>query len=195
MHQLFFRSKSFPNAQFRKQPVFLFLIKMMMNRLRLFQQIRHFSKYSLNDQIKIHELAPNFFKLSFSEDAKAMAIGFSNSKNITPHNFQVNSPFLNQLHELIAKKIDNDFSFIIEAGTNANSYMPIYDFREIPKYARIPQVDNVFGYVMVDGNGKMIPNTYESNNLYRLCNGKGLIKLSDFLYDEIKEVVEANPDP
>lgn len=168
----------------------------MMNRFRvgLYQQIRQFSRYLLNEQIKIHELGPQQYKFSFSEDAKAMAIGYSKSKDATPDSFQENKDFLNTLHEVIGRRIDDDFTFIIEAGTNVDSYMPIYDFREVPKYARIPLVECVFGYVMVDGKGKMIPKTYEANYLYRLCSGKGLIKLSDFLYDEIVQVVEANPD-
>lgn len=95
------------------------------------------------------------------------------------------------LHSTIGKTVYGDFLFIMEAGVNANQFMPIYDFRKTPNYARIPEVDDIFGYVHVDASGKMIPNTYEANNLYRLCNGEsGIIQLSEYLYEQVKEACE-----
>lgn len=79
----------------------------------------------------------------------------------------------------------------MEAGANANAFMPIYDFREIPNYARTPEVDDIFGYVLVDGDGKIIPGLYEVNDLYRLCNGVGLVKLTDYLVDEMRKATAA----
>lgn len=162
-----------------------------LKKLAGFNAIRSYTKYPLNEQIYIHENGQNHFKFTLSNNPQSLAIGYSNQEQIVkPNAFQVNEEFVKVLHEQIGKFVQDDFSFIIEAGTNANSYMPIYDFREVPRYGRIPEVDNIFGYVMVDGNAKIVPGTYESNNLYRLCNGAGLIKLSDHLYEKLQYETE-----
>lgn len=146
---------------------------------------RFYTKYPQNEQIFVHP-HDKVFKLSFSPEENSLPLGYSSTlKDITPGNFQANQAFVSLLHEIIAKNIQDDFCFIMEAGTFANSFMPIYDFREVPRYGRTPEVDSTFGYVQVDSNGKMVPGTYESNNMYRLCNGQGLIKLSDHLHEMV----------
>lgn len=151
---------------------------------------RFYTKDSNNDQIFIHPEANSLFKVSLSPEENALHMGHSKGQEITPSNFKDNDVFLELLHSEIAKDVQNDFAFIMEAGTFANSFMPIYDFREIPSYGRIPEVDNIFGYVHVNENGKIIPGSYEPNNMYRLCNGTGLPRLSDHLYSVIKKKCE-----
>lgn len=156
--------------------------------------MRYASQYPQNKQIFIHPKAEHHTSFaSLSKNPKAVPLGtvYSTTLAITPQNFQENPAFLDILHLVVAAKVQNDFLFIVEAGANANTFMPIYDFRHIPNYARIPEVDNIFGYVQVDGLGKIIPGTYESNSLYRLCNGdSGIIKLSDYLYEVVQAECE-----
>lgn len=157
--------------------------------------VRLLLNYVKNSQIYIHDNkhdATTPYTFSLSKDPKALPIGYSKVlQNVTPETFVPNPQFLEVAQSVIKDKVHEDFSFIMEAGMNASTFMPIYDFREIPRYARIPEMENVFGYIQVDDLGKMIPGGYESNNLYRLCNGTlGLLKLSDFLYEEIQKECE-----
>lgn len=152
---------------------------------------RSLSRYQKNDQIYLHDLDSNKWKVSLSPNENSLPIGYSKSiDKIEPEIFDPNPAFLQLLHKQIEGHIQDDFSFIIEAGANSNSFMPIYDFREIPRYGRIPEIDNIFGYVQVNENGKIVPGTYELNNMYRLCNGVGPIKLSDFLYENLRAKCE-----
>ncbi|KAG7195884.1 uncharacterized protein KQ657_002269 [Scheffersomyces spartinae] len=111
-----------------------------------------------------------------------------------PDDFRSEPKFVSALQLLISDKVQDDFSFIIEAGTNALTFMPIYDFREIPSYCRVPNIESVFGYIQVDDLGKMIPGTYQSNVMYRMCNWNGLPKFSDFMYEQIKQKLELEVD-
>ena len=150
---------------------------------------RFYTRYAKNDQIYIHEHNGRF-AAAFSPNPDSLAIGYSKSTDFTPQDFEPEPKFLSLLNKTIHDKVHEDFTFIMEAGVNALTYMPIYDFRDIPRFARTPDVDNVFGYVLVDDKGKMVPMSFEPSNMYRLCNGQGLIKLSDFLYDQMKSESE-----
>lgn len=108
----------------------------------------------------------------------------SNSK------FEENGEFLPVLNKLLNDKVHNDFVFKTEAGVAPNSHMAIYDFRNPPQYGRTPDVDNVMGYVRVNREGEIIPHSYEPNPMYRTSSdADGLITLSDYLLEEIKEVI------
>ncbi|KAK6462508.1 hypothetical protein DFJ63DRAFT_313644 [Scheffersomyces coipomensis] len=150
------------------------------------------TKYIRNEQIYIHKINDYSYNYSFSPKPESIPIGHSQeSQSITPTNFIPNSKFIDLLQNTISKNAHNDFTFLMEAGVNANTFMPIYDLREIPKYARIPEMENIFGYIQVDANGRMVPDTYEPNNLYRICNGTaGLTKLSDHLYEKVQQECE-----
>lgn len=152
--------------------------------------LRQYSKYIKNDQIYLHDNAGKY-AATLSKSASDLPIGHSPSLEVHPETFKGNPKFLELLHEKIKTGIQNDFTFIMEAGANALTYMPIYDFREIPKYARTANVDDVFGYVLVDEAGKIVPGSYEKNDLYRLCNGTGLIKLSDYLLEEMRKATRS----
>lgn len=150
---------------------------------------RTFSKYPRNDQIFIHKIGSSY-AVNLSPDPKATPLGFSSSSEISHETFKSNPEFLDLLNKRIKESIQKDFTFIMEAGVNANAFMPIYDLREIPNYARVPEVDNIFGYVLVDGEGKIVPGSYESNQLYRLCNATGLVRLTDHLLEEMRRATE-----
>lgn len=152
------------------------------------QFVRSFSRYHRNDQVYIHR-AGGGYTASLSSNPKDVPIGFSPSSEINHETFKANPKFLELLNDKIKNEVQRDFSFIVEAGANANAYMPIYDFREIPNYARVPEVDNIFGYVLVDREGKIVPGSFEINLLYRICNGSGLVKLTDYLLEQMRKAI------
>lgn len=162
-----------------------------MSRSRVFH--RCLSQY-LN-QLYVHSIPEGGYKFSVSNDPKVLALGYSKwPKADHPDDFRSEPKFVSALQLLISDKVQDDFSFIIEAGTNALTFMPIYDFREIPSYCRVPNIESVFGYIQVDDLGKMIPGTYQSNVMYRMCNWNGLPKFSDFMYEQIKQKLELEVD-
>ncbi|CAN3479607.1 hypothetical protein DICA1_E18800 [Diutina catenulata] len=165
-----------------------------MLRTRLIQRVfsRGVQTYIHNPQIFVHE-AGDKFSYSISENPKALIMGSKTGGSphtVDPEKFSPNPEFIKLLNSTISKDIVNDFSFIMEAGANVDSFMPIWDFREVPRFSRTPDVDSIFGYIMVDKNGKMIPGTYEANNMYRVCNSAGLPKMTDHIHAIMKEEVE-----
>jgi hypothetical protein len=150
-------------------------------------QLRSYTKLASNDQIYVHKMADNGFKFSFSSNPRVLGLGYgTRDQDVNPNNFQPNDVFVSLLHDNIGKSVEQDFTFVMEAGVNVSSYMPIYDMREIPRYARVPEIDNIFGYVQVDDSGKIVPGSYQSNEMYRVCNGTGLTKLSDYLLEKVQ---------
>lgn len=152
---------------------------------------RNYTVYSKNDQIYLHEFE-NRVAASFSKSPKDIVIGYSPTTKIDPERFEQNNDFLKLLNKSISDKVQNDFTYIMEAGNYGDSYMPIYDFREVPRFGRSPEVDSIFGYVRVNSEGKILPGSYERNDMYRLCNGAGLIKLSSYLLEQIQEAIQKN---
>lgn len=100
-------------------------------------------------------------------------------------NFENNNEFLSVLHSNIDLYVYNGFD---EAGTLVNSYMTVYDVREILSYSRVPEVD--IWYVHVNEDGKIIPGPYETNYMCMLCNGAGLLRLSDYIYELVRQKCE-----
>ena len=112
------------------------------------------------------------------------------SLNPTAANFKANNEFIKLLDSTLHDSIHDDFTYIMEASTNASSFMPIYDMREIPRYARTPYIEDVFGYVQVDDKGSMIPNSYQKMKCIK-CSGKtGLPVFSEFLFETLQEKCE-----
>ncbi|CCG21983.1 hypothetical protein CORT_0B02680 [Candida orthopsilosis Co 90-125] len=154
-------------------------------------QLRSLTQYAKNSQIFIHENPPHHYNFSLSKNPDALTIGSSETTDPKPQTFTTNKKFVDLLHKTFENKIYDDFTFIMEAGTNANSFMPIYDFRDIPKYSRQPYIGNVFGYLQVDGNAKIIPGSWQRNDLYELCNGKdGLCHFSEYMYETLQQECE-----
>lgn len=167
---------------------------MLLSRFRsnLLRGCRQYSQYAANNQIYIHENpGSQLFNVSLSPSESAIPMGYSKSNTlVTPEGFKSNGQFVELLHKTISEQVFDDFLFIMEAGVNANSFMPIYDFREVPRHGRTPEVDSILGYVQVGADGKMIKPSYEANSMYRLCNGAGLLRLSDHLYEKVREACE-----
>lgn len=139
---------------------------------------------NITKQIYIHPANA----ISFSKQDNGLKIGHFTNSSFTKENFVPNPQFLPKLQDLIGHKIYDDFTFLMEASVNANSFMPIYDMRNVPRYGRIPEIDNVYGYLQVDELGKMIGQTYQANDMYLLFNADGLITLSDFLLEEVRKL-------
>lgn len=155
------------------------------------QQLRCLTQYARNPQIYIHEHPTNHYKFSLSKNPNALSIGDSQVTDPKPENFNINKKFVDVFYKTFEDKIYDDFTFIMEAGTNANSFMPVYDFRDVPKYSRQPYIGNVFGYLQVDENAKIVPGSWQRNDLYELCNGKdGLCHFSDYMYETLQQECE-----
>lgn len=144
--------------------------------------VRNLSK--VTNQIYLHPSN----KLTFTTNENSLSIGSLKVPEFKRENFVPNPEFLPILHSIIADRIHEDFLFIMEASVNGNSYMPIYDFRDVPRYGRIPEIDNVFGYLQVSPEGQMIKGTYQANDMYQVFNKDGITTLSDFLLEEIQKV-------
>lgn len=144
--------------------------------------MKHFQRNlsKLTKQIYIHSNN----NISFGPKDSSLILG-QFIGDVKRENFKLNPQFLPIFQDLISEKIYRDFSFIMEASINANSFMPIYDFRDIPRYGRIPEIDNVFGYLQVDKDGQMLKDSYQRNDLYQVYNHHGLPVLSDYLYEEV----------
>lgn len=156
---------------------------------------RAYTKLASNEQIYVHKVADHGYKFSLSTNPKVLGLGYgTRDQELSPDDFEPNDRFVTLLHENIAKSVENDFTFVMEAGVNVSSYMPIYDMREIPRYARVPEIDNVFGYVQVDDAGKIVPGSYQNNVMYRVCNGAGLTKLSDYMLEKVQQACEDVPE-
>lgn len=156
--------------------------------------VRRVQTYISNDQVYVHDLGNDRYGYLFSADPSAMLMGTKvggTPHAIDPEQFEENKQFVDFLHLMFKDHITDDFAFICEAGTQADSFMPIWDFREVPRFSRTPNPDLVFGYVMVDKEGKMVPKSYDRNHMYRVCNKDGLTKLSDHMHQAVKEALEA----
>lgn len=105
--------------------------------------------------------------------------------SLAPAGFTASPTFLLHLHERLGVNVYSDFPFMAEAQAQPGCFMPIFDFRAPPPYGRIPEVDNVFGYVLVGNDGVMVPGLYEPNAMYRVVNSDGVIMLSDHMQEKI----------
>ncbi|KAK9456033.1 hypothetical protein V1511DRAFT_251940 [Dipodascopsis uninucleata] len=89
------------------------------------------------------------------------------------HSWNPDPSFLALLHTTFQKHIHNDPVFVAIAPTFPSSYMPIYDMRAPPVYGRTPAIEDVFGLVLVDDAGIIIPESYLVNDVYRLHTPSG----------------------
>lgn len=160
-----------------------------LNRRNIVNSLRFYTKYAKNDQILLHNNGAGLVA-SLSKNPHALPLGASPNKEIHPETFEPNKRFFDRLFHEMRMNIQNDFTFIIEAGTSPDTHMPIYDLRKIPNFSRTPEVDDIFGYVFVDKDSKINEGTFEHNEFYRVCNGSGLPKLSDYMYERMKAAVE-----
>lgn len=71
-------------------------------------------------------------------------------------------------------------------------YIPVFDMRNPPMQARVPDVQDTMGMVVVDYEGHIDPNTYEENFQYRIITPDGPPQLSDYIYPKVKKACEEN---
>jgi hypothetical protein len=70
-------------------------------------------------------------------------------------------------------------------------WLHVYDQRGVPPFGRIADPQDIFGSVLVDGEGKVIPGHWEENGMYRLVTGEtGIINLSQFLRERLVEALQ-----
>lgn len=114
-------------------------------------------------------------------------VGLINQCSTNVPVFVPNSQFVPLMQKLISEKGHLDPTFKMESPLYRHSFMPIYDFRDVPDRGRSPDICNVFGHVLVDGEGSMVQGTYEPNEWYTPYNERdGFIILSDFLLECVR---------
>ena len=66
-------------------------------------------------------------------------------------------------------------------------WIHVSDQRSPPAYGRIPEPEDIFGSLEVDGNGCFIEGhgRYQSSGTYRLVTTQGVLGLSPFLRDKL----------
>lgn len=76
-------------------------------------------------------------------------------------------------------------------GAGAVGWLHVHDERNLPPYGRIPDPEDIFGSVEVDGDGKVIRGTWEECTAYRLITREGMMRLSEFLHGKVAEALSA----
>ncbi|KAH8153721.1 uncharacterized protein LAJ45_02534 [Morchella importuna] len=66
-------------------------------------------------------------------------------------------------------------------------YIHVFDTRNPPAFGRIPDPEDIFGSVLVDGNGQIQQEGYEECGSYRLVTNEGILGLSDYLRGKLIE--------
>jgi hypothetical protein len=68
-------------------------------------------------------------------------------------------------------------------------WLHVFDNRRIPDFGRIPDPEDIFGSVEVDGEGKFVDGhgRYSPSGTYRIVTNDGILGLSDFLKTKLVE--------
>ncbi|KAI1609031.1 hypothetical protein EDD37DRAFT_612333 [Exophiala viscosa] len=68
-------------------------------------------------------------------------------------------------------------------------WVHVFDQRRMPEYGRIPDPEDIFGSVEVDGQGQFVDShgRYEASGTYRIVTNDGILGLSDFLRQKLVE--------
>jgi hypothetical protein len=71
-------------------------------------------------------------------------------------------------------------------------FVHVFDQRRIPEFGRIPDPEDIFGSVEVDGEGHFVDGhgRYEQSGTYRLVTNDGILGLTDFLRRKLVERLE-----
>lgn len=140
--------------------------------------------YKWQPQLFMKVLPSSKISLFFSQKFKVGLIDQCSTK--LPF-FEPCPHFVPLMQELISKRAYMDPTFTMESPLYRNSFMPIYDFRDVPDRGRSPDIRNVFGHVLVDGEGKMVQGSYEPNEWYAPFNERdGFVILSDYLLECVR---------
>lgn len=154
-------------------------------------------RYAKQKQLYLHQLSNHLTKVSFSENPDKLHFGFLKPQLIgkdlskvliTPENFEEHRDFLPVLHKMVKNHVAEDQTYIVDAMNYPGSHMAIGDFKVILDFMnQRPEMPNTIGFIRVNEDMEMIPESYEENDMYTLCNIDGVIKLSDYMNEKIHD--------
>ncbi|KAI0088245.1 hypothetical protein BDY19DRAFT_891510 [Irpex rosettiformis] len=107
------------------------------------------------------------------------------------NDFRENPKFLDVLHEAVQSGLRDGVDDIQINGAiqTQQGWMHIHDDRNIPALGRIGDPDDIIASVRVE-EGKILAETYQPMPSYRLCTADGVIKLTEGLFERLKQVLE-----
>ncbi|KAK9471734.1 uncharacterized protein V1510DRAFT_419470 [Dipodascopsis tothii] len=133
--------------------------------------------------------------ISLSRQPAALAVGRLRSGHtvdeLSERTFEPNPAFLPLVHATLAAHVAQDRFWVSLAVPYPDNYMPIYDLRAPPVHGRIPDVEDIFGMVRVDGAGAIVPGSYERNTMYRPVSPAGLCQFSEDMLPLVRRACEA----
>ncbi|QPG76049.1 hypothetical protein FOA43_003435 [Brettanomyces nanus] len=159
--------------------------------------IRSF-KYGKQPQLYIHEISKDLVKASFSSNPSKLEVGtfsgipplpnMESQLAISTKNFVPNKDFFNLLQGVFNKHVYEDEAYKLDALNFTSSYLPIGDYKVVLQFMnQRPEYENTLGFVRVNGDGIMIKDSYQANDIYELCNSDGIVTLSDFMLKELQK--------
>ena len=74
-------------------------------------------------------------------------------------------------------------------GAGRGGYIHVYDERRPPDFGRIPEPEDIFGSLEVDGEGRFVDGhgRYQSSGTYRIVTNDGILGLTGFLRQRLFE--------
>ena len=74
-------------------------------------------------------------------------------------------------------------------GAGRGGHIHVYDLRHPPDFGRIPDPEDIFGSLEVDGEGKFVDGNgrWQSSGTYRVVTRDGILGLSGFLRERLVE--------
>lgn len=74
-------------------------------------------------------------------------------------------------------------------GGGTHGWVHVYDLRHPPDFGRIPDPEDIFGSVEVDGEGVFVGEGggYQDSGTYRVVTRDGVLGLSDYLRERLVE--------
>lgn len=74
-------------------------------------------------------------------------------------------------------------------GAGRGGYIHVYDERHPPDFGRIPEPEDIFGSLEVDGEGNFVDGhgRYQASGTYRMVTNDGILGLSPFLRQKLVE--------
>jgi hypothetical protein len=72
-------------------------------------------------------------------------------------------------------------------GGGRHGWVHVYDLRHPPDFGRIPDPEDIFGSVEVDGEGVFVGEGggYQESGTYRIVTRDGVLGLSDYLREKL----------
>lgn len=77
-------------------------------------------------------------------------------------------------------------------GAGRGGYIHVHDQRNPPDFGRTAWPEDIFGSLELDGDGNFVePNgRYQESGTYRMCTNEGILELSPYLRDKVRERVK-----